>query len=897
MLTITGIGSSGAAKRYYAEYAQEQGESQGQFYDRTGELGIDGKTVSGEEMLNLLHGMSPDGERALCRNAGPEHRGGWDLHYAPDKSVSIVWANASPEQRTQIEEAHARSVTAGLDYMNEHAGYTRTGHAGANLEKAQLVAATFQHSSNRKEQPQLHTHAIVFNVGRTERDLKWRTLESRTFYQAKMASGAIYQAEMAQNMQKIGFSITKNQNGTFRLSDVPLQACLAQSERSKDIEQLLANQGLTRETAPAHLKEYLALKSRPRKDYSRISRDFGRWQKENAANGFGPKEQEQLTQKMRDQRQLVGRGEQRDLAERTLKDMTQGASTFTHNELARKIAVESIGRQGGSGIQATLRHAKESKNFLEVGRTGQGIAAYSTHDMLKTEQNLMKMVQGRQNENRHPVKETTVASAIVSRATIKPEQMKALRHVTQGKDGVSFIEGDAGTGKSYLMAAVKEVYEKNGYTVHGLSYTNKAAQNLEQGSGIKSRSVDSFLYAAKNGRPTVDKRSIVILDEAAMLDSRKTRELVRHVSDRGAKLVMVGDEKQIQPILAGQAFGTAKRAFGSERLSEIVRQKETWERGAVRDLAEGRTLNALNAIDEKKNLKIMPDRNAARRAIVAEWHKGTKDGVEKAPLILATTNAEVKRLNESARAQLKADGRLGEGHHFTTNHGRAEFASGDRIIFTGNEKRQGILNSTLATIEKIDGRSRSVTALTETGARVTFNGDDMTKFRHGYAITTHKSQGSTVDKALVMVDGPNMDREKLYVAFSRGKDGNMIFADKPTIGELTHKDHKALRGLVPEERSAKEHEIYKGNLARMVGTSHKKDTTMDYLKAQRQELERGWSDAKSTATNERIGAQRERLEEGWQAAKERVVQPHHEQEQSKKQDKKIERDRGMSLGR
>lgn len=912
MLSISAVSVGGGATNYYVEYAQEMGEAPGQFYDRTGELGLSGQVVTSEAMQNLFDGKTPDGSRALCKNAGRGHRPGWDLTYSAPKSVSIIWANASPEMRAKLEAAHEKAVKAGLDYMNEHAAYVRTGHGGKNLEKAKLVAAVFQHSSNRKEQPQLHSHATVFNVARTDNDLKWRTLESREFFRAKMASGAIYQAELAHQVQRLGLEVERMKDGTFQVKGVPLAVCLAQSGRSKEITDLLSQQGLTRETAPAHLKEYLALKTRTQKDHARIARDFDRWQGENAKAGFGPKEQEAIFQQLQGRTPSVRQVEQKELAEAKLKELTLADSTYDHHQLTRRIAVESIGRQGAQGIEATLQAAKRSANFVALGKDQDGRERYTTREMVQVEREIFETVRARQGEGLHQVDAKSVDDAILARPTIKAEQVKALRHIVEGRDGVSFIEGDAGTGKSYLMAAVREVYEKNGYTVHGVSFTRKAAQNLEQGSGIGSTSVDKLLYDYQRGKASLDRRSIVVLDEAGMLDSRKTRELVKIASDTGAKLVAVGDAKQIQPILAGQAFGSQVKEFGAERLSEIVRQRQAWEREAVRDLAEKSpesTRRALDAFDEKGQLKILSTRKAARAAMLDEWQKGARQGVEKAPLMIATTNAEVRRLNEGARERLKSEGRLDAGVVFPTADGKAEIARGERIIFTCNDSRRGVTNSMLATVEKVDAKERSLTVMTENGERLSFKPDDMNKFRYGYALTTHKSQGTTVDKALVMVDGRMMDREKFYVSVSRGREGNMIFADKPTIGQLRPEQKESLRGLTGEERAGLEHEHYKANLAKMVATSRQKDTTQDYLD-KHAALSRDWNELamKPQSLAEKFTAAYERLARSWNKQQEQLAQdlakePAYvkdvEKTQKVEKEQKIERgvSRGYGMGR
>ena len=831
MLSMKVIGSSGKAKSYYAEYAQEKGEVSGHFYDRSGELGIDGKEVTADQLMHLLQGYTPDGKDELARNAGEHHRGGWDLTFSAPKSVSIVWANASPELRASIEAAQDKATREALDYLSAEATMTRTGHGGAVRERAAMVAATFQHSSNRAEEPQLHTHALVFNIGRSDHDGRWRTLEGRDLFVAKMAGGAVYKAELAHELQRLGFEIERTK-ASFEISGVSREVMQAQSSRSRDVEQWLLEHGLTRDTAPASTKEYAALTGRSGKS-ERMTRDFGRWQEENSQYGFGPKEQAGLESSL-DRRPLLTREEQGEIGRSGLDDLTKHASTFIGHDLVRVIAETSIGSQGASGVRDTVQEARREATHL--GQDPRGQERFTTPEMLALERDLRERMQGRRGEDRHPVKEKTLEWTLAARPTMKVEQEMALRHTTLGRDGIAYIKGDAGTGKTYMMEAMREVYEKEGYNVRGLSFTNKAAQGLEKDSGIKSQSVDSFLYAERQGRTKLNERTILVLDEAGMLDSRKTYELVKVAERSGAKLIAIGDEKQIQPILAGQAFGMGANEAGSVRLKEIVRQRDAWERAAVFDLAEGRTKEALQAIDDHGGLKIHEDRNEARRAMLKEWHDGTGRGLDQAPIMVASTNAEVRALNDGARAMLSADGKLQNAHTIETAHGMAEFAPGERIIFTANNKPRGIFNSTMATVERVDAKEMRVK--TDTGAEITFKHDEVNRYRHAYAITAHKSQGATFDKALVMVDGYNTDREKLYVEFSRGRQGNQIYADKPTIGELTAEEVKKLREQPVADRDGVERVMYRDHLAKLVGTSHAKDTTQDYDQGRSLILER-----------------------------------------------------------
>jgi len=214
--------------------------------------------------------------------------------------------------------------------------------------------------------------------------------------------------------------------------------------------------------------------------------------------------------------------------------------------------------------------------------------------------------------------------------------------------------------------------------------------------------------------------------------------------------------------------------------------------------------------------------------LVADWYREHRVGTRKSLLIAASTNEEVNNLNELARDKLIQGKFVRRGHVIPTAHGSFRFAAGDRIIFTGNRKRIGIYNSELATIKSINPLTLAVTAKTDSGNTVTFDPFKMNEFRHGYAITTHKSQGATVDKVYTLYDGYFMDREKGYVAMSRGREGNMIYSDRATLGKLTFEEQKALKEVPEDKRKQAENKLYRMKLSDLLSRSNRKDTTLDY---------------------------------------------------------------------
>ncbi len=115
-------------------------------------------------------------------------------------------------------------------------------------------------------------------------------------------------------------------------------------------------------------------------------------------------------------------------------------------------------------------------------------------------------------------------AALASR-TLRDDQRAAFEHAVAG-GGLKLVEGRAGTGKSYTLAAVREAHERAGYRVVGLAPTNAVAQDLKADGFTEAGTVHSALFGLKNGRTSWDRRTVVVVDEAAMLDSRVTGELL-----------------------------------------------------------------------------------------------------------------------------------------------------------------------------------------------------------------------------------------------------------------------------------------------------------------------------------------------------------------------------------
>ena len=295
-----------------------------------------------------------------------------------------------------------------------------------------------------------------------------------------------------------------------------------------------------------------------------------------------------------------------------------------------------------------------------------------------------------------------------------------------------------------------------------------AAENLESGSGIASRTIASMEHGWGQGRDLLTARDMLVIDEAGMVGTRQLERVLSHAAEAGAKVVLVGDIRQLQSIEAGAAFRSIHERHGGAEIGEVRRQREDWQRDATRDLANGKTGHALEAYRSHDMVHEAETREQARADLVDRWDRDRQASPDRSRIILTHTNDEVRALNEAVRERLRAAGDLGDEVRVTVERGDRAFARGDRVMFLQNERGLGVKNGTLGTIEQVSARSMAVQA--DDGRSVQFDLKDYNRIDHGYAATIHKAQGMTVDRTHVLAT-PGMDAHSSYVALSRHRDG------------------------------------------------------------------------------------------------------------------------------
>jgi Ti-type conjugative transfer relaxase TraA len=451
-----------------------------------------------------------------------------------------------------------------------------------------------------------------------------------------------------------------------------------------------------------------------------------------------------------------------------LDAITQQQSTFTRRDMAKFAHRHSDGIDQFNDVMGAMRSAPD---LVELGKDGRGEDRFTTQQMVEAEQRLHCAAELMAERERHEVndrhRQAALAHAEQRGLVLSGEQADALAHVTDGRD-LSIVVGHAGTGKSAMLGVAREAWEAAGYEVRGVALSGIAAENLESGTGLASRTIASMEHGWQQGRDQLSARAVLVIDEAGMVGTRQLERVLSHAAEAGAKVVLAGDPQQLQSIEAGAAFRSIHERHGGAEIGEVRRQREDWQRDATRDLATGRTGNALEAYRSRGMVHEAMTRGQARGDLIDHWDRDRQAAPERSRIILTHTNDEVRALNEAARERMRAEGNLGDDVRLTVERGERHFASGDRVMFLQNERGLGVKNGTLGTIERVS--AQSMTVQTDDGRSVRLDLKDYNRIDHGYAATVHKAQGMTVDRIHVLAT-PGMDAHSSYVALSRHRDG------------------------------------------------------------------------------------------------------------------------------
>lgn len=465
-----------------------------------------------------------------------------------------------------------------------------------------------------------------------------------------------------------------------------------------------------------------------------------------------------------------------------LETLTHNQASFSRHDLARFVFARTDGKdQFDRAMGAIL----SSRALVRLGEDERGRERFTSADMVRAEQTLIRAADGLAGSSHHPVSERAIgAAARVTQHSDQPfteDQVLAVSHVLQS-DGLSAVVGYAGTGKSAMLGAARLAWEAQGYRVRGAALSGIAAESLEKGSGIASRTLASLEYAWERDRDRLSTNDVLVIDEAGMAGTRQMARILKEVMLSGAKVVLAGDPEQLQAIEAGAPFRKVVERHGAAEITQVLRQRTDWQRQATRELATGRTAEALARYEQAGAVTGHDTRTEARQSLVAEWADDRRSNPAASRMMMAYTRADVAELNRLARAALMEGGALGEDQVVETTRGPVAFAAGDRVMFLRNERSLGVKNGTLGTLVRISGSELEVRL--DDARTLRFDCKDYADLTHGYAATIHKVQGATFDKAYVLASS-HIDLHAAYVAMSRHRDGVSLRYGRDEFPETT----------------------------------------------------------------------------------------------------------------
>ncbi len=488
-----------------------------------------------------------------------------------------------------------------------------------------------------------------------------------------------------------------------------------------------------------------------------------------------------------------------------LKLITNEKSVFSRYDIAR--ALHRYINDDPQTFQNAFASVMASKALVELrpestglrGRDGE--ARYSTVEMVAIEGVIASNVMAMNARQNHGVAKRNVDAAIAAQDRsikavsaspgqgLSAEQRHAIEHVT-GPGQIAVVIGFAGAGKSTMLAAARQAWEAQGYRVHGAALAGKAAEGLEQSSGISSRTLASWEYSWQADRSRLNARDVFVIDEGGMVASRQLARFVDEVKRAGAKLVLVGDHEQLQAIGAGAPFRAIAEAVGHAQLSDVRRQRADWQKQASIDFASHRTAAGLSAYAARGNLHLKTDRAETLKAIIADYVADRSAQPNDTRIAMAHRRDDVRAINAGIRARLQERGELakasnpsegrGEELSYQTNNGKRSFARGDRIVFLENDRDLSVKNGMLGEVisvapDAIDVRLDGKMRAPDGQRQVTIPVNRYQSFDHGYATTIHKTQGATVDRSFVLAS-TTMDRHLTYVAMTRHREAVQLYA-------------------------------------------------------------------------------------------------------------------------
>lgn len=832
MLSLFNVGGSRDAGKYYeqADDYYTKDHSPSSWKGKGAEiLGLKGE-VQIEDFKKLLDGVLPNEQVIKLSPQG--RRGGTDLTFSAPKSVSM---QALIGGDLRLIEAHERAVQRTLDYAESLIAYRLTEKGETKRIFSQnLISATFRHELSRACDPQLHSHSVVLNMTQ-RKDGKWRAIDNNLIYQQKMLMGVMYRAELTREVQKLGYGIRRiSPDGCFELAHMTEQQIDLFSQRSKIIEEILKQNGKTREEATPQEKQIIAIATRPNK--TEVDRQALKeyWQEKSREAQINYK----ISKSSFFSKFIFKKNsEATSSVNFAVNHLLERQSVITEAQIIKEALQIGVGKTIYDEIKAELKVQVKSGTLL------QSEDRYTTPEAIEREKNILRM----EKEGRgivKPIIKKEPFYSFLDHKGLNQGQKEAAGLILTSKNQIVGVQGLAGTGKTFMLSTARELAEREGYQLIGLTPSASAAQELSK-TGITSQTIASF---QSDKHKSLTQKSILIIDEAGMVSTKQMESLLKTGAKHRSRIVLIGDTQQLKAVEAGRPFDQLQRhGMKTAKMSEIQRQKNPELKKAV-ELASIGEIKESVALLQKSIQEIKKPEE--RYAQIAKDYTNLPEQERKETLIVSGTNEARKAINEEVRNRLKLTGtgistnilenkdltktqikdienykigdyvkseknyrslRLRTGdlckviqinkekesiflqkenggvvewkpkkkNKFNVyNLQKRELAKGDLIRITQNDREKNLINGDKASILKIENKNR-ITLQKEDGTVFQLDPSKPLPLEHGYCSTVHSSQGKTCNRVFIEGNTRSLTstQDTYYVAISRAQHESRIYTD------------------------------------------------------------------------------------------------------------------------
>jgi conjugative relaxase-like TrwC/TraI family protein len=753
------------------------------------------EAVDGADFIALMEGRHPGtGHWLRPEGAGGGRGGGIDVTFSAPKSVSTVWALGDPWQRDQIEQAHGRAVEQTILYLRERVPVVRRRYSGKVVEEhaKDVIATEYRHTTARgvsgaqAPDPQLHSHVVI--TGAVREDDRIVAVASRPIFRGARELGAFYRSALANELIQEGYAIeqgTGKDGRYFEIAGVPRELCEAFSGRSREVaraaERFRARYGRAPERGELR---NLALENRRSKELTTRS-DLQRvWTQTARGHGFGPDEAVHL----------IGASE-RPAADRSIEDrveakLTEQHALFEERELRAVVLEQAAGEMAPDQALGITREMIRDRRVLtlEGGRMTTLAVRAQEQAIERRAIQLARPADRDVGEKARDHAAREVAERIGG--PLSREQRQALEVLT-GPERAAVLVGPAGTGKGVVIDAAARAEQHAGRETLGIAVSGSTAERLGTDSPALTRrtlTLDALVARANTGTIHVGRDTTVILDEAGMVDHKRLDALTGLMEHSGAKLIAIGDGKQLPSIGPGGMFDRLALHAPTAELADIHRTKDPAERRAWQALRAGEPERAMAHYASRGQMHLSDTRDQAAEQAVQTWAALTEGrDVREVALIADAANTEIDRLN--ARAQhLRAErGELGHnevplpGVHYGIREG-------DLIAFTTQHRpreQPRVENGTRGQVSAIHEQGVTIT-LDGSQRKVQLADKDLDSLRLAYAQHVYRQQGATVERSVVLTGGWQTSKETAYVEATRARHGTQWFIARDDLGNEGH---------------------------------------------------------------------------------------------------------------